>query len=122
MKILFAILSVVICLWAECHHNSIRQYAEINIPLYMKSKGMMFLFTILGYIIIALDFVAMFGIGWYWCVLISIPVHLVLFALFTLFYEKATEANWKYVSGGSAAPIWIKLFIAMAFAIVAVMV
>ena len=122
MRITLAIISIILCLWAECHHNSIRQYAEINIPLYMKSRGMMLLFAILCYLIVALDFVAMCGIAWYWSVLISILSHIVLFFTFTLFYEKITDANYSFVSGGSGLIIWIKLIVALILAIVAVII
>lgn len=120
MKIALAIISIVVCLWAWSRHRSIRQYAEINIPSYMRSRTLMISFALLCLAAIAIDFIVLFNIAWYWCILIAIPSGLVLFFISGLLYEVVTQANYNYVTGGTGLSVWIKLIISIVLAIIAI--
>ena len=119
MKVALAIISIIVCLWANAHHNSIRLYAEINIPQYMRNRLLMIIFTVLSFGTVASDFIALFCLDWYWCILIAIPSFFILFFLFTLLFEVITQANYNYVSGGTGFSVWSKLFLAIVLAIIA---
>ena len=120
MKIVLAILSLFLCLLAEFRHNSVRQYAEINVPSYMRDKTLVLVFTALCFITFALAFIALFDLSWYWCVLISIPAEFIVFFVFTLILESIVHPNATYVSGRSASFIWRALILALILAVIAV--
>lgn len=119
MKTIIAILSLFLCLLATSRHSAVRRYAEINVPAYMRNKTWFYSFTYLCFITFALDFITLIDLKWYWCILISIPLALILDFVFFIIFESVVHPNDNYVNGRSGLFIWRALIAAFILAIIA---
>ena len=119
MKEILAILSIVECLWAMFRHQAVLNFAERNVPSYMRDKTGVIVYGLLGFASFALAFVSLFNLAWYWAVLISIPAAIILYFVFYLIMELIVHPNSTFVNGRSGISLWSALILSLILAIVA---
>lgn len=109
MKIFLAILAIIMCLLASFRHQAVLNFAERNVPSYMREKTGVYILAILAIATVSISFISLFSLAWYWSILIAIPAAIILHFLFYLLMELITHANYTYVNGRSAISIWLPL-------------
>ena len=122
MKTLLAILAMIECLWAMFRHQAVKNFAERNVPSYMKEKTGVFTFSLLGFVTFAIAFVSLFDLAWYWSVMISIPAAILSYFVFYLVMELIVDANYTYVNGRSGFSLWSASILAFILAVIALLI
>lgn len=119
MNIIISILSLLVCLIGLSLHSSVRNYAEINVPNYMKSMFGMLMFLAINIAIIFINAFVLINLRWYWVLLITILSTPILYLVSMILFEGITKANFTYVTGCTSGQIWRKTIFALILAIVA---